>query len=51
VRCPDGKSATVLRGDEDTLKGAVIDSRIEIKFGRVPFDGKRRPQRDRFEAI
>lgn len=48
VRLINGKTATVLRGDEGTLRGTGIDESALIEFGWVPFDRQRPPDRGRF---
>ena len=51
VLLPGGKTATVLKGDEDTFKGVGIDDKAVIRFGRVPFNRQQRPDRSRFIAL
>jgi hypothetical protein len=51
IRFPNGKKTIVVRGDEDTLKGAGIDEKTSIVFGKVSFDRKGHPQRDQFKEI
>ena len=51
VRLPSGKTATVLHGDEDTLKGVGLGDNAVIEFGRVPFNRQQRPDRSRFVAL
>ena len=51
VHLPNGKTATVLKGDEDTLTGTGIDDNAVIEFGWVPFDRQQRPDRSRFVVV
>ena len=51
VKTPNGKKSIRLKKDWDLLKDVGIDDTWVITFGIVPFDGKHRPQFDKFKEV